>query len=59
MREDDWDGNVVWDYVCPCFGPYKWFGLERGGAGNSLFRAYRYAPESVQIANRVKSPYDG
>jgi hypothetical protein len=53
------DQNIVWEYVSPFFGGYNWFGFERGGAGNSLFRAYRYSPESPEIAGRIKSPYDG
>ena len=52
------DGEIVWEYVNPFFASYDWFGLERGGGANSVFRAYRYAPDSPQIAGRVKSPYD-
>ena len=43
------DGDIVWEYVSPFFGPYDWFGLERGGFGNSVFRAYRYAADSPEI----------
>lgn len=50
-------GEIVWEYVNPFFGPYDWFGLERGGFGNSVFRAYRYAPDSPEIAGRVRFPY--
>lgn len=53
------DGDIVWEYVSPFFGPYDWFGLERGGFGNSVFRAYRYAADSPQIKNRIASPYAG
>ena len=49
--------EIVWEYVSPFFGGYNWFGLERGGSGNSLFRAYRYSPISEEINGRVKSPY--
>ena len=48
------DGDIVWEYVSPFFGPYDWFGLERGGYGNSLFRAYRYAADSPEIAGRLR-----
>jgi outer membrane protein assembly factor BamB len=51
------DGDIVWEYISPFFGPYDWFGLERGGVGNSIFRAYRYAGDSAEIAGRVRSPY--
>lgn len=44
-------GEIVWEYICPFFAPY-----ERRGLGNSLFRAYRYFPDSPEIAGRLKSP---
>ena len=53
------DQEIVWEYVSPFFGGYNWFGLERGGSGNSLFRAYRYSSDSDEIGGRVKSPYAG
>jgi len=49
------DGEIVWEYVSPFFGPYNWFGLEKGGAGKSVFRAYRYEAGSPELAGRVKS----
>ena len=53
------DQKIVWEYVSPFFGAYNWFGLERGGSGNSLFRAYRYSADSPEIGGRIKSPYRG
>ena len=53
------DGDIVWEYVSPFFGPDNRIGLERGGYGNSLFRAYRYAADGPELAGRVKSPYPG
>ena len=50
------DGDIVWEYVSPFFGPYDWFGLERGGFGNSVFRAYRYPADSTEIAGRLRLP---
>ena len=44
-------GEIVWEYICPFFAPY-----EGRGVGNCLFRAYRYAPDSPEIAGRLKSP---
>jgi len=44
-------GEFVWEYVCPFFEPY-----EGDGLGNSLFRAYRYSPDSPEVAGRLKSP---
>jgi hypothetical protein len=45
------EGEIVWEYVCPFFAPY-----EGDGPANSLFRAYRYAVDSPEIAGRLKSP---
>lgn len=39
------EGEIVWDYVCPWFHPVPVL----RGAGNALFRAYRYAPHSPEI----------
>jgi hypothetical protein len=44
-------GEIVWEYICPFFAPYEGRGL-----GNNLFRAYRYAADSPEIAGRLKSP---
>ena len=42
-------GEIVWDYVSPYFNgkdvPYA--------EGNFVFRCYRYAPDSPQIAGRL------
>jgi len=43
------DGEIVWEYVCPFFAPY-----EGDGPANCLFRAYRYAADSPEIAGRLK-----
>ena len=44
-------GEIVWEYICPFFAPYQGRGL-----GNCLFRAYRYAVDSPEIAGRLKTP---
>ncbi len=43
------DGETVWDYDCPYFHHVPVL----HGEGNALFRAYRYAADSPEIANRV------
>ena len=43
------DGDIVWDYICPAYHPVPVL----RGRGNALFRAYRYAADSPEIANRV------
>lgn len=43
------EGDIVWDYVCPKFHPVPVL----HGPGNALFRAYRYAAGSPELANRV------
>jgi len=42
-------GEIVWDYICPNFHPVP----ALRGSGNALFRAYRYAADSPEIANRL------
>ena len=41
--------ETVWDYVCPKFHHVPVL----HGPGNALFRAYRYAPNSPEIAGRL------
>jgi hypothetical protein len=41
-------GDVVWEYVSPFMGPDR-----DGDPSNEVFRAYRYAPDSPQIQNRL------
>lgn len=41
--------DIVWDYVSPMFHPVPVL----HGPGNALFRAYRYAADSPEIAGRV------
>ncbi len=41
------DGEIVWDFVSP------WFLKTGRGPNNSVFRAYRYAIDSPEIAGRV------
>jgi hypothetical protein len=43
-------GEIVWEYISPFFTPY-----EGGAATNNIFRAYRYAADSPEIAGRLKS----
>jgi hypothetical protein len=45
-------GEIVWEYVSPFMGPDR-----NGDPSNEVFRAYRYAADSPQIQNRVKSVY--
>ena len=45
-------GDIVWEYVSPFMGPDH-----NGDPSNEVFRAYRYAADSPQIRNRVKSVY--
>jgi len=42
-------GEIVWDYICPWRRPVPVL----KGPGNALFRAYRYAPGSPEIAGRL------
>jgi hypothetical protein len=42
--------NIVWEFVSPFMGPNR-----DGDPSNEIFRAYRYAADSTQIQNRVKS----
>jgi hypothetical protein len=46
------DGDIVWEYLNPFMGPDS-----HGDPSNEVFRAYRYADNSPQIRNRVKSVY--
>jgi hypothetical protein len=43
------DREIIWDYICPTFQPVPVL----QGRGNALFRAYRYAPNSPEIAGRL------
>lgn len=45
------EGDVVWEFISPHFGPTA--GLRTAGVGNWIFRCYRYAPDSPEIAGRV------
>jgi hypothetical protein len=42
------DGDIVWEYISP------WFPKTLRGPNNSVFRAYRYAVDSPEIAGRVR-----
>ena len=42
------EGDVVWEYVSPYFGP-----MPDGARANSIFRAYRYAADSPEIRGRL------
>jgi hypothetical protein len=44
------DGEMAWDYICPEFAHVPVL----QGQGNALFRAYRYAPDSPEIAGRLE-----
>ena len=44
------EGETVWEYVSPFMGPDR-----AGDPSNEVFRAYRYAEDSPQIRNRVRS----
>jgi hypothetical protein len=46
------DGEIVWEYVSPFMGPDR-----HGDPSNEVFRAYRYAADSPQLRNRVRSVY--
>jgi hypothetical protein len=41
------DGNTVWEYVNPYFGPSN---TQPGAQTNSVFRAYRYTTDEVNRA---------
>ena len=45
-------GEVVWEYICPFVSPMPPH-APITGEGNMVFRAYRYAPDSPQIRNRL------
>jgi hypothetical protein len=45
------EGEVVWEYVSPYFADITSVGSE--GDVNLIFRAYRYAPDSPEIAGRL------
>jgi len=47
--EVDSNSEIVWDYVAPMYHPNPVV----HGPSNVLFRAYRYAADSAEIANRV------
>lgn len=47
--EVDKAGDIVWDYIAPMLHPNPVV----HGPSNVLFRAYRYAPSSVEIGRRV------
>ena len=47
--EVDGEGDIVWDYITPMYHPNPVV----HGPSNVLFRAYRYTPDSPEIANRV------
>ena len=44
------EGEIVWEYVSPFMGPDR-----AGDPSNEVFRAYRYAEDSPQVRNRVRS----
>ncbi|MDA0238820.1 MAG: aryl-sulfate sulfotransferase [Proteobacteria bacterium] len=44
-------GDIVWEYISPHNGPLQ--GQATGGIGNWVFRAYRYALDSLEIGGRV------
>ena len=46
------DGDIDWEYISPYISPQR--GQKSAGLGNWVFRAYRYAPDSPEIAGRVK-----
>lgn len=43
------DGEIVWDYVTPMYHPNPVL----HAPSNALFRAYRYAADSAEIASRI------
>jgi Arylsulfotransferase (ASST) len=43
-------GDIAWEYVSPFMGPDQ-----NGDPSNEIFRAYRYAEDSPQIQDRVRS----
>lgn len=43
-------GDIVWEFISPWLGPFQ------GGQSNSVFRAYRYAENSPEIAGRLDHP---
>jgi len=45
-------GEIVWEYVSPFMGPDR-----VGDPSNEVFRAYRYAADSPELRNRVRSVY--
>jgi len=45
-------GDIVWEYVSPFMGPDR-----NGDPSSEIFRAYRYAADSRQIRDRVRSVY--
>lgn len=47
--EVDGAGEIVWDYIAPMHHPNPVV----HGPSNIVFRAYRYAPDSPEIGNRV------
>lgn len=47
--EVDAQGGIVWDYIAPMYHPNPVL----HGDSNVIFRAYRYAPDSAEIANRL------
>ena len=48
------EGEVVWEYISPHFGPCGPPEINNPAAiGNWVFRAYRYAPESSEINGRL------
>ena len=47
--EVDDAGEIVWDYIVPMEHPNPIL----HGPSNVIFRAYRYAPDSAEIANRL------
>lgn len=44
------EGAIVWEYISPFFG-YPW---HADGLANWVYRALRYAPDSPEIAGRVR-----
>ena len=45
------DKEIVWEYISPFFDP-----APGGGEANMMFRAYRYAADSAEIAGRARLP---
>ena len=45
-------GDIVWEYISPYHGPVR--GQRSEFKGNWVFRAYRYAPDSSEIGNRIR-----